>query len=201
MGRAARQKEDIARAKKDVARLREKLSLLEEEFDAVGVPFAQRGARTDAYIEAMRSLWRSDDSSYESEFTSFSSVRSLPHPPDRDVHVVIGGHSQAAAERAGRLGDGWFAAIDSASIKRLTLPGALERFVELLGVMRITAEQHERDPEAIEIYLLTGVVPPPEAVERLEAEGVHRLVTFIPARTASGVDEALAGLASRAGIS
>ena len=30
---------------------------LEEEFDAIGVPFRDRGKRTDAYVEAMRALW------------------------------------------------------------------------------------------------------------------------------------------------
>ncbi len=173
---------------------------LEEEFDAVGVPFAQRGARADAYIESMRELWSSDAASHDSEFVSFSRVRSLPHPPRGDVHVVIGGHSEAAAMRAGRLGDGWFAAIDAASIKKLTLPGALERFVTLLALMRRTAEDNGRDPDAIEISLLTGMAPPPDAVARLEQEGVHRLVAFVPARSAVGIEKALDGFAQRVGL-
>ncbi len=173
---------------------------LEEEFDAVGVPFAQRGARADAYIAAMRELWASDAASHESDFASFREVRSLPHPPNGDVHVVIGGHSEAAAMRAGRVGDGWFAAIDAASIRELTLPGALERFVTLIDLMRDTAQEHGRDPAAVEISLLTGMAPPPDAVARLEQEGVHRLVAFVPARSVTGIDNALAAMAQRIGL-
>ncbi len=176
------------------------LGWLEEEYDAVGVPFAHRGARTDDYIEAMRTLWGSDDASHHSEFTSFSNVRAWPRPPGGAVHVTIGGHSEAAARRAGRLGDGWFAAIDATSIAQLGLPGALERFVGLIDLMRGTADKHRRDPDAIEISLLTGLAPPQEAVERLEAHGVHRMVMFVPTRDPAAVEQAVGGLARRVGL-
>src|SRR5207342_2461098 len=41
---------------------------LEEEFDALGVPFARRGARTDEYIEVLRALWDGDHASHDGEF-------------------------------------------------------------------------------------------------------------------------------------
>ncbi len=173
---------------------------LAEEYEAIGVPFADRGRRADDSIEAMRELWASDDASYDSETISFSNVQSRPRPAGGTVHIAIGGHSEAAAKRAGRLGDGWFAAIDAASIARLTLPGALERFLELIGLMRSTAVEHERDPDAIEISLLTGMVPPPDAVERLEANGIHRLVVFVPTRSAPGIDSSVTNLAKRVGL-
>jgi alkanesulfonate monooxygenase SsuD/methylene tetrahydromethanopterin reductase-like flavin-dependent oxidoreductase (luciferase family) len=53
---------------------------------------------------------------------------------------VIGGHSDAAARRAGRLGDGFFPG-----------RGSHEELAELLGVMRATAVEHGRDPDAIEV--------------------------------------------------
>jgi probable F420-dependent oxidoreductase len=173
---------------------------LEEEYHAVGVPFTRRGARVDDSIAAMRALWNSDDASHHSEFTSFSNVRARPRPAGGAVHVAIGGHSETAARRAGRLGDGWFAAIDAASIAALGLPGALERFVGLIEVMRRTAEDHVRDPDAIEVSLLTGLVPPTDAVERLEAYGVHRMVLFVPTADPVAVEPAIFGLAQRVGL-
>lgn len=174
---------------------------LEEEFDAVGVPFAGRGARADDSIGAMRALWSADGASFQSETTSFTNVQAHPRPAGGTVHITIGGHSEAAAKRAGRLGDGWLAAIDAASIAKLTLPGALERFLELIDLMRRTAVEHGRDPDAIELSLLTGMVPPQDAVERLEANGVHRLVLFVPARHAASIDIAVGSLAKRVGLS
>ena len=81
---------------------------LEEEFVALGVPFADRGGRTDDYIEAMRAVWATDDASHSGEFARFEGVSVNPKPVARSIPVTIGGHSPAAARRAGRLGDGFF---------------------------------------------------------------------------------------------
>ncbi len=79
---------------------------LREEFDALGVPWEQRGARTDDYIHAMRALWASDHADHRGAFTSFTNVSSNPKPPSGEVRIVVGGHSKAAARRAGLLGHG-----------------------------------------------------------------------------------------------
>ncbi len=51
-----------------------------EEFDALGVPFERRGARTAEYVAAMRTLWRDEIASFDGEFVSFDSVRVNPKP-------------------------------------------------------------------------------------------------------------------------
>ena len=51
-----------------------------EEFDALGVPFERRGARTAEYVAAMRTLWRDDVASFDGEFVRFDSVRVNPKP-------------------------------------------------------------------------------------------------------------------------
>jgi len=110
---------------------------LEEEFDALGVPFAGRGARTDEYIEVLRALWDGDHASHHGEFVSFDDVSSNPKPTNGRVPIHIGGHSRQAAERAGRLGDGFFPARGDIG--------------ELVDIVRQTAAAAGRDPEAIEI--------------------------------------------------
>ncbi len=82
---------------------------LEEEFDAIGVPFSERGARTDEHIAVMRALWEDHEASFDGRFTSFSKVKSYPKPTSK-IPIIIGGHSAHAARRAGRLGDGFFPA-------------------------------------------------------------------------------------------
>ena len=57
-----------------------------EEFDALGVPFERRGARTAEYVAAMRTLWRDDIASFDGEFISFDSVRVNPKPVQRQRH-------------------------------------------------------------------------------------------------------------------
>ena len=80
-----------------------------EEFDALGVPFERRGARTKEYVDAMRTLWRDDVASFDGEFVRFDSVRVNPKPVhDRRIPIVLGGNSDAALRRVAAWGDGWY---------------------------------------------------------------------------------------------
>jgi probable F420-dependent oxidoreductase len=81
---------------------------LREELEAVNVDPATRGARTDQGIEALRAIWRDDEVSFSGTYARFSKVRSHPKPVQDAVPILVGGHSAAAARRAGRLGDGFF---------------------------------------------------------------------------------------------
>lgn len=121
---------------------------LKEEFEALGVPFEKRGKRADEYIAAMRALWAGDGASFAGEFVNFHQVSSNPKPVARNVPIVVGGHSEAAARRAGRLGDGFFPSI-----------GAQVDTLPLFDVARRAAEAAGRDPAAIE--MITGC---PEAL-------------------------------------
>src|SRR6478735_6945080 len=68
-----------------------------EEFDALGVPFERRAARTAEYVAAMRTLWRDDVASFDGEFVRFDSVRVNPKPvADSGIPIVLGGNSDAA---------------------------------------------------------------------------------------------------------
>lgn len=81
---------------------------LREESEAVGVPWAQRGARTDEYLKVLRTLWCDDVSSFEGRHfrlppcSMFPKPVQRPHPP---VHV--GGESEAALRRVATAGQGW----------------------------------------------------------------------------------------------
>ena len=149
---------------------------LEEEFDALGVPFAGRGARTDEYIRALRELWTTEQTSFVGEYVNYDRVMSFPKPHDGAPPVVIGGHSHAAARRAGRLGDGFF-------------PGRQESLGELVETMRSTAESVGRDPDAIEIT--TGAAMTPEERQQLVDLGVSRMVFPPPATSPDEIGPAL----------
>lgn len=110
---------------------------LKEEFDVLGVPFEPRGRITDESIAVMRELWTADAPHYDGEFFRFNNAYMLPRPVNRTVPIVIGGHTKAAARRAGRLGDGFFPARSTP--------------LELIALARATAREHDRDPDAIEM--------------------------------------------------
>ncbi len=132
---------------------------LAEEFAALGLPFADRGPRTDEYVAAMRALWSQECATFKGRFISFDQVFCRPLPPERRIPIVVGGDTVAAARRAGRLGDGYFPA-------RTPEPA-------LLDEMRRVADVAGRDPKAIEITVAAPANL--EDIERLARQGIARL--------------------------
>ncbi|MEM8926166.1 MAG: LLM class F420-dependent oxidoreductase [Actinomycetota bacterium] len=156
---------------------------LEEEFTALGLPFDDRGRRTDDYVAAMRSLWNDDRATYDGEFASFNASISRPQPVQAGgVPIIVGGHSKAAARRAGRTGDGFF-----------PISASDEELAGVLELMRATATEHGRDPDAIEISL--GSWSPRkdslDKVRELADLGVGRLVILPPTHNLDKLPEAM----------
>src|SRR5258708_31014446 len=82
---------------------------VEAEMQALGVSFAERGARTDEYLAAMLTLWRESASTFAGRFIAFDGVVEHPRPIQRpNPPIVIGGHVSSAYRRAVQLGNGWF---------------------------------------------------------------------------------------------
>lgn len=79
----------------------------DREFRAAGVPFKERGRRTDEAIEIMRRCWAEDDVTVSGEFWQLDHITVLPKPVQQPLPVWIGGNSEAAMRRTARLGDGW----------------------------------------------------------------------------------------------
>jgi probable F420-dependent oxidoreductase len=79
----------------------------EREFLAAGVPFKERGRRTDEAIAIMRRVWAQNEVDFEGEFWRLERITVLPKPAQQPMPLWIGGNSEAAMRRAGRLGDGW----------------------------------------------------------------------------------------------
>ena len=80
---------------------------LEAEFDALGVPFRERGRRMDEGIAMMRAVWSQDPVTFDSKWIAakIDTMRSQPLPIS-PIPIWIGGSSDAAIKRALRL-DGW----------------------------------------------------------------------------------------------
>ena len=73
------------------------------------MPFAERGKRTDDHVAVLRALW-AEGPGHRTTASSRRSPTSTrgPRPTQANIPIVVGGHSKAAARRAGRLGDGFF---------------------------------------------------------------------------------------------
>jgi probable F420-dependent oxidoreductase len=150
---------------------------LEEEFNAIGTPFADRGRRTDEYIAAMRELWSSESPTFDGEFVRFKDAHCRPQPTNASVPIIVGGHSRAAARRAGRLGDGFFPARGASA--------------ELFDLVRQSAAENGRDPDRIEF---TASLPDDlDQIPEMAKLGVSRLL--VPVTPMMGLDNTIRNVA------
>src|SRR5262245_62251701 len=80
------------------------------EFEAVGVPVNERGARLSEALPLLRQLWGGEPVAHAGRFWSFPEVRLLPKPAQPGGPPIwCGGRRPGALERIGRMGDGWLA--------------------------------------------------------------------------------------------
>jgi len=146
---------------------------MEEEFRVLNAPFAERGAVTNDAIHALRKLWRDCPAEHHGPHVDFGPVYCEPRPVNRHVPIVVGGHSKAAARRAGRLGDGFFPARGNPW--------------ELIDLARQSALEAGRDPAGIEITV--SMPEDPAELDDLARRGVDRVA--IPVTSMAGLTTAI----------
>lgn len=158
---------------------------LKEEFDALGIGFEDRAARTRESVEAMRSLWSNGPSTYHGKHFQWDNVESNPKPRQgSDVPIVVGGHSDIAARRAARYGNGFFPG-----------RGNSARLKELISILNDECAQVGRDAGAIE--LTAGMlVPSAEHIAKHERMGFSRLVMGPPGYDKDGISRGFEAFAN-----
>jgi probable F420-dependent oxidoreductase len=120
------------------------------EFEALGEPFATRGARTDEAIALLRAYWRDERIDFDGEHFCAEAIAMEPKPPQgAHLPIWIGGGSERALRRVGELGDGWLASgIDD--------HGRARAAIDRIG---FHAERAGRDAERIGLQSMLDVPP------------------------------------------
>ena len=116
----------------------------EEEFRMFGVPMRERARRTEETIEVLRRAWSGRRFSFEGRAFRFEHVKVTP-PPARagGPPIYIGGSSDAAVRRAGRLADGF-----------ITDALPVEDVRAFLSVVEEGARSAGRDPSSVSLALM-----------------------------------------------
>ena len=141
---------------------------LKEEFEALGVPWERRGARTDEYVHALRALWGGTDVEFHGEFVDFEPVTCTPRPVQTRLPILVGGDTPAAVRRAAKLADGYYPGT-----------GDFNELQNLIQQVRQSAEGFDRDPSEIEIHAHYAALPGEdhaEGIGRLQSAGVGRVM-------------------------
>ena len=150
---------------------------LREEFEALGVPPSQRGARTDEALEAMKVVWTQQPASFEGRFTRFSDIALSARPKTPGGPPIwVGGNTEPGLRRALRFGEAWH---------------GMEVFPEDMPQVRETlarlGEEVGRDPAELELTVARGFLQPGTA-ERSWVQG-RRVVGGTDPSTQSILDE------------
>jgi probable F420-dependent oxidoreductase len=164
---------------------------LEPEFRAVGANFAERGAVTDEYLDALERLWYDERPEYHGRFVDFAGIDAHPRPVQRPVPLVVGGHTPAAYRRAVARAHGWYGYWLTPDDVAASLAG-----------LRTAAARVDRPPELGELEISAtprGRLTPGRAAA-FAATGVDRLVVLSgpgpdgPSATIEAATAAIAGL-------
>jgi probable F420-dependent oxidoreductase len=154
---------------------------LEAEFEALGVPFSERGARTDEYIDVLRELWSSEEPAFDGDFVRFSGIQQRPRPPRRERTPIHGGGMSAVAYRRAVMScQGWYGFAMDLESTAVSLEGidaaadALDR-PEWLGDLEISVTPRE--------------TPDVDDVDAYEDLGVDRLILMLPQDSVSAATD------------
>jgi probable F420-dependent oxidoreductase len=168
---------------------------LREEFDLLGVPFRERGARTDEYLAALRALWTEERVTFQGRFVRLQEAAFFPKPIQKPYPPIwIGGGSAAAFRRVARLGDGW-----------LAVPRSPADLADDVAAIRREAEAAGRDPLRIGVAASGGATSVSELLDRVPAlERAGATIATVPAlfwaKSVPQAIELMDEFASRAGL-
>lgn len=160
------------------------------EFESCGIDPKTRGRRMDECLDVLRGLLTGKPVHYEGEFFQLDQACIAPTPTE-PVPILVGGRSDAAIRRAGRLGDGWYGIWVSAT-----------RYAQAVGQMHdVAGDARRSDVEwhnALNVWCGVGtnadaaracVAPAMEAFYQMPYE---RFEKWSPAGTPAHVAEFLA---------
>jgi len=132
-----------------------------EDYELMNVPFAKRGKRMDECIEIIRGLTTGEYFEFHGDFYDIPKTKMSP-APTQPIPILVGGHSEAALNRAAR-NDGWMHGGGD-----LGDPAALDRYIKRLNELR--AEYGRTGP--FEIHAMSLDAYKPDGIKRLEDRGV-----------------------------
>ena len=142
---------------------------LESEMADHGVVYRTRFQLLKEQIQAIRSIWTTEESEYHGKFINFDRMKAFPKPyQGKPPPIIMGGSGEKATECAAELCDGW-------------APWMLdwEKAKPAIVRLRDQAASHGRDPDSLEISLFEGSIPGEDTLHEMETAGVQRVILTI----------------------
>lgn len=131
------------------------------DYEAIGIPFKQRGSRVDELIPALKACWSDSPAAYHGRHYNFDNVWLEPGPArPGGPPIWIGGTTEVALRRAARWGDGW-----------LAYQVSPDQCAEMVASIRRQAAELGREPGSVQTGILIPAHCNPDGdVARREAQ-------------------------------
>lgn len=168
---------------------------LREEFDALGIPPSERGARTDEVLSIWKSAWSEGEVTFAGRYYEFDRVYTRPktiqrpHPP-----ILVGGYSMKAMNRVIEHGDEWMVVLRGPT----SSVGPTGSLAEDIVYLRRLAAERGRDPNSIRVTgcLVPGIAESGKSgtsaflcdYEKYAASGLDRIILYSHVYPAGDLD-------------
>ncbi len=166
---------------------------LEPEFRAVGANFAERGAVTDEYLDAMQALWYDQHPAYHGRFADFAGIDARPRPLQQPIPLIVGGHSAPAYRRAVARAHGWYG-------YWLTPEQVAASLAGLAAARRLRVHRPRRAGRTGDQRDAARPGHPGSSAGEFALAGVHRLVLLAPPTPDGPAQTIQAGTAAVSGL-
>lgn len=158
---------------------------LESEMADHGVVYRTRFQLLREQLQAIKTIWTTDESEFHGRFVNFDKMKAYPKPYQRSgPPLIIGGSGEKALDYAAELCDGW-------------APWCLEwsKAKNAIAVLKEKAATLGRDPASLEISLFEKSIPDVSTLTEMEASGVHRMILTVEGQSREQAMPALDQLA------
>jgi probable F420-dependent oxidoreductase len=118
-----------------------------DEYDASGIPYRQKGARADEYMQVLKRIWTDDVVEFKGQFYNIPASKigpkpvQKPHPP-----ILLGGYTPKTFPRIVNYADGWIPIAGSVP---------LEQQEQAINGLREAARKANKNPSDIRIFVLS----------------------------------------------
>jgi probable F420-dependent oxidoreductase len=156
------------------------LGWMKDEFDVLGQDFSTRGKRAEEMVEVLRLLWKGGMVEHHGRFFDFPRLQMSPAPA-APVPIYLGGRSDAALDRAARVGDGYISGVHSLA--------QFDDLVALATEIRRLRAAHGRTEKPFEFYTIVPVPTTIDYYRRLADAGVDGVIMGPPVGPDASTDE------------
>ena len=143
-----------------------------EEMADHGTQFRRRWRVLRENILAMKEIWTQEEAEFHGRYVSFDKMWSYPKPVQKPhPPIIMGGDGPTTFDRVVEYCDGWM----PISGRPAQGPGLGEK----IATLKRRVEDAGRDPDTITVSSFNAR-PEAETVQRMESDGVDRVVFMLP---------------------